>query len=105
VPRQQFGDAVNGVRRYPLEDVAEISFGFDVIVAGRIRERMEKVDTLVVDKTGTLTGGKPRVVVIVPAPGVYPSPRRCHSPPASSGMTSGRRPRGLRPYRWLIKSF
>jgi Cu+-exporting ATPase len=32
-------------------------------------ERMEKVDTLVVDKTGTLTEGKPKVVAIVPAPG------------------------------------
>ncbi len=30
-------------------------------------ERMEKVDTLVVDKTGTLTEGKPRVVSISPA--------------------------------------
>jgi Cu+-exporting ATPase len=32
-------------------------------------ERMEKVDTLVVDKTGTLTEGHPRVVHIEPAPG------------------------------------
>jgi heavy metal translocating P-type ATPase len=32
-------------------------------------ERMEKVDTLVVDKTGTLTEGKPSVTRIVPAPG------------------------------------
>ncbi len=32
-------------------------------------ERMEKVDTLVVDKTGTLTEGKPKVVGIVPADG------------------------------------
>ncbi|WP_342241464.1 heavy metal translocating P-type ATPase [Inquilinus sp. OTU3971] len=32
-------------------------------------ERLEKVDTLVVDKTGTLTEGKPRLVRIVPAPG------------------------------------
>ncbi|TXL65587.1 copper-translocating P-type ATPase [Zeimonas arvi] len=32
-------------------------------------ERMEKVDTLVVDKTGTLTEGRPRVVHIEPAPG------------------------------------
>jgi len=32
-------------------------------------ERMEKVDTLVVDKTGTLTEGKPRVVAVVPAVG------------------------------------
>jgi Cu+-exporting ATPase len=32
-------------------------------------ERLEKVDTLVVDKTGTLTEGKPAVVAIVAAPG------------------------------------
>src|SRR5438552_3275532 len=32
-------------------------------------ERMEKIDTLVVDKTGTLTEGKPKVVAIVPAMG------------------------------------
>jgi len=29
-------------------------------------ERFEKIDTLVVDKTGTLTEGKPRVVAVVP---------------------------------------
>jgi P-type Cu+ transporter len=32
-------------------------------------ERLEKVDTLVVDKTGTLTEGKPRVVAVMPAAG------------------------------------
>ncbi|HPG01953.1 MAG TPA: heavy metal translocating P-type ATPase [Rhodoblastus sp.] len=32
-------------------------------------ERMEKVDTLVVDKTGTLTEGKPAVTAIAPAEG------------------------------------
>ncbi|MEI9888615.1 MAG: heavy metal translocating P-type ATPase [Rhizomicrobium sp.] len=32
-------------------------------------ERFEKIDTLVVDKTGTLTEGRPRVVAIVPADG------------------------------------
>jgi Cu+-exporting ATPase len=32
-------------------------------------ERMEKIDTLVVDKTGTLTEGKPKVVAIVPVAG------------------------------------
>ena len=30
-------------------------------------ERMEKIDTIVVDKTGTLTEGKPKVVAVVPA--------------------------------------
>ncbi|MBN8901389.1 MAG: heavy metal translocating P-type ATPase [Rhodospirillales bacterium] len=33
-------------------------------------ERLEKVDTLVVDKTGTLTEGRPRVVEVVPAAGL-----------------------------------
>jgi Cu+-exporting ATPase len=33
-------------------------------------ELMEKVDTLVVDKTGTLTLGKPKLVAVVPAEGV-----------------------------------
>jgi Cu+-exporting ATPase len=33
-------------------------------------ERLERIDTLVVDKTGTLTEGKPRVVAIVPAEGM-----------------------------------
>ena len=32
-------------------------------------ERLEKVDTLVIDKTGTLTEGKPRVVAVIPAAG------------------------------------
>ena len=32
-------------------------------------EHMEKVDTIVVDKTGTLTEGRPAVTAIVPAPG------------------------------------
>ncbi len=33
-------------------------------------ERMEKVDTLVIDKTGTLTEGKPKVVAVIPANGI-----------------------------------
>ena len=32
-------------------------------------ERFEKVDTLIVDKTGTLTMGKPRLVDVLPQPG------------------------------------
>lgn len=32
-------------------------------------ERMEKIDTLVIDKTGTLTEGKPKVTAIVPVAG------------------------------------
>ncbi len=33
-------------------------------------ERMERIDTLVVDKTGTLTEGKPSVVAITTSPGI-----------------------------------
>jgi Cu+-exporting ATPase len=36
-------------------------------------ERMERIDTLVVDKTGTLTEGKPKLVAIVPANGFQES--------------------------------
>ena len=32
-------------------------------------ERLEKVDTLVLDKTGTLTEGKPRLVAVIAADG------------------------------------
>ena len=44
------------------------SFGI-LIKDAEVLERMEKVDTLVVDKTGTLTEGKPKVVAITPAQG------------------------------------
>jgi P-type Cu+ transporter len=40
-----------------------------LIKSAEALERFEKVDTLVVDKTGTLTEGKPRVVAVVPAEG------------------------------------
>ncbi len=40
-----------------------------LIKSAEALERMEKVDTLVVDKTGTLTEGKPAVTAIVPAGG------------------------------------
>jgi P-type Cu+ transporter len=43
------------------------SFGI-LIKNAEALERMEKVDTLVVDKTGTLTEGKPKVIAIVPTP-------------------------------------
>ncbi|HEV7601418.1 MAG TPA: heavy metal translocating P-type ATPase [Bradyrhizobium sp.] len=33
-------------------------------------EQLESVDTLVIDKTGTLTEGKPKVVAVIPAAGV-----------------------------------
>ena len=33
-------------------------------------EQLESIDTLVIDKTGTLTEGKPKVVAVIPAAGV-----------------------------------
>jgi Cu+-exporting ATPase len=43
---------------------------FGVLIKNAVAlERMEKVDTLVVDKTGTLTEGKPKLTGIAPAPG------------------------------------
>ena len=40
-----------------------------LIKNAEVLEVLERVDTLVVDKTGTLTEGKPRLVSIAPAPG------------------------------------
>ena len=64
-----------------------------LIKSAEALERMEKVDTLVVDKTGTLTEGKPKVIAIVPAPGLLKSdlialaasPRAVERTPARSG--------------------
>jgi Cu+-exporting ATPase len=44
-----------------------------LIKSAEALERMEKVDTLVVDKTGTLTEGKPKVTAIIPAAGLSES--------------------------------
>ena len=44
-----------------------------LIKAADALERLEKADTLVVDKTGTLTEGKPRVTAVVTAPGTSKS--------------------------------
>ena len=44
-----------------------------LIKSAEALERFEKVDTLVVDKTGTLTEGKPRLISIIPSEGVSES--------------------------------
>jgi P-type Cu+ transporter len=41
-----------------------------LIKSAEALERLEKVDTLVVDKTGTLTEGKPRVTDVITMPGI-----------------------------------
>jgi P-type Cu+ transporter len=66
-------------------------------------ERFEKVDTLVVDKTGTLTEGKPKVVAAIPAPGVDESTlltlaasvERSSEHPLAEAIVSSARERGL----------
>ena len=41
-----------------------------LIKSAEALERLEKIDTLVVDKTGTLTEGKPKVIKVVTGPGI-----------------------------------
>ena len=58
-------------------------------------EMLEKVDTLVVDKTGTLTEGKPRLVTIVAAAAASTRPSCCAWRRASSGGASIRWPAAI----------
>jgi P-type Cu+ transporter len=68
-------------------------------------ERFEKVDTLVVDKTGTLTEGKPRIVAIVPAEGfdetsvlsIAASLERSSEHPLAAAILAKARERGIAP--------
>ena len=66
-------------------------------------ERLEKVDTLVVDKTGTLTEGKPRVVAVIPTDdfdegrllAVAASLERSSEHPLAAAIVTASRERGL----------
>ena len=66
-------------------------------------ERLEKIDTLVVDKTGTLTEGKPRVVAVMPGPGfdeatvlsAAASLERSSEHPLAAAIVASARERGL----------
>jgi P-type Cu+ transporter len=66
-------------------------------------ERFEKVDTLVVDKTGTLTEGKPRVVAVAPSEGfdeatvlaLGASLERSSEHPLAAAVVAGAKARGL----------
>ncbi len=66
-------------------------------------ERLEKVDTLVIDKTGTLTEGKPKVTAIVPAPGfdedqilrLAASVERASEHPLADALVRAAKARGL----------
>ena len=69
----------------PMSIMVGIGKGADagvLIKNAEALERLEKVDTLVVDKTGTLTEGKPRVVAIVAAPRDLTKPRCCRWAPS-----------------------
>jgi Cu+-exporting ATPase len=67
-------------------------------------EALEKVDTIVVDKTGTLTEGKPRVVSIVPGEGISEdellrlaaSLERGSEHPLAAAIVRGAEERGLK---------
>src|SRR5262249_9039955 len=68
-------------------------------------ERMERIDTLVVDKTGTLTEGKPSVTAIVPAAGfpenellqLAASVERASEHPLADAIVRAAKARGLEP--------
>jgi Cu+-exporting ATPase len=68
-------------------------------------ERLEKVDTLLVDKTGTLTEGKPKVVAIVPAAGfdkndilqLAASIERASEHPLADAIVRAAKERGIEP--------
>ncbi len=68
-------------------------------------ERMEKIDTLVVDKTGTLTEGKPRLTSVIPTDGfteghvlqTAASLERGSEHPLAAAILAGAEERGLAP--------
>ena len=74
-----------------------------LIQSAEALERMEKVDTLVVDKTGTLTEGKPKVTAILPGPGmteadILPlaaSLERSSEHPLAAAIVAAARERGM----------
>jgi Cu+-exporting ATPase len=73
-----------------------------LIKSAEALERMEKIDTLVVDKTGTLTEGKPKVTAVVPAPGLLEadlmplaaSLERSSEHPLAAAIVAGAKERG-----------
>jgi Cu+-exporting ATPase len=74
-----------------------------LIKSAEALERLEKVDTLVVDKTGTLTEGRPKVTAILPAPGmteagILPlaaSLERSSEHPLAAAIVAAARDRGM----------
>ena len=83
--------------------VGKGALGGVLIKSAEALERMEKVDTLVVDKTGTLTEGKPRVVAVVAAHRACRKPPSCRWRPAWNGRASIRLPRPSSPPRAIAR--
>ncbi|MBI6546440.1 MAG: cadmium-translocating P-type ATPase [Cyanobacteria bacterium NC_groundwater_1444_Ag_S-0.65um_54_12] len=64
----------------PMSLMVGIGHGamFGVLIkSGEALETLHRVDTLVVDKTGTLTEGKPRLVSVIPAAGITENQLLC----------------------------
>ncbi|MFO0823261.1 MAG: heavy metal translocating P-type ATPase [Gemmataceae bacterium] len=76
-----------------------------LIRSAEVLERLEKVNTVVVDKTGTLTEGKPRLVTVRPHGSfaeaemlrVAASLERASEHPLASAILAGARERGVSP--------
>lgn len=76
-----------------------------LIRSADVLERMEKVDTVVVDKTGTLTEGRPRLVAIRPASGVSEQEllslaaglEQGSEHPLAAAIVAGAKERGIEP--------
>ena len=74
-----------------------------LVKSAELLERMEKVDTLVVDKTGTLTEGKPKVVAVIAAKGcsdsevlrLAASVERASEHPLAAAIVAGAAERGV----------
>jgi Cu+-exporting ATPase len=75
-----------------------------VLIRGpEVLERVKRLDAVVLDKTGTVTEGKPRLTDVVPAPGVEAatllrlaaSAERASEHPLAEAVVAGARERGL----------
>ncbi len=92
----------------PMSIMVATGKGAQVGVLFKNAEAMEvlrEVDTLIVDKTGTLTEGKPKLVSVVPAAGVNPNEllrltaglEIGSEHPLAAAIVSGTRERGVEP--------
>jgi cation transport ATPase len=67
-----------GTRKVPVSQLRTAHLGC-IVREGKTLEQLARIDTVVLDKTGTLTLGAPAVVGIHPVAGS--PPRRCSCPP------------------------